>query len=108
MAGGFTLRVRPEATREIGAATDEVVIKLGREVEANARRIVPVGVSRGKHRGGTLRRSIRSEITRDKEGRVTMLIGADTKYARYVERGTSRMAAQPYLKPSLYQARVSA
>jgi hypothetical protein len=36
---------------------------------------------------------------------VTYSVGTNTEYAIYVEFGTSKMAAQPYLRPAAEQAR---
>jgi HK97 gp10 family phage protein len=47
---------------------------------------------------GNLRRSI---ALSDGPGDAEVTIGTDVEYAPYVEFGTSRMAAQPYLRPAL-------
>jgi HK97 gp10 family phage protein len=49
---------------------------------------------------GRLRASITHEIASDVEGLVGR-VGTDVEYAPYVEFGTGRMAAQPYLRPAL-------
>ena len=59
----------------------------------DARLIVPIDT-------GALRASIRT--TRDG---LTGTVGSDLDYASYVEEGTSRMAAQPFLSPALYRNR---
>ena len=59
------------------------------KVEGDAKAIVPVDT-------GTLRRSITHEASAT-EGKV----GTNVLYARYVEEGTRKMAARPYLKPAL-------
>lgn len=61
-------------------------------IEAAAKSNCPV-------RTGRLRDSI--EIRND--GPTARLIGTDLYYAIYVEKGTSRMAAQPFLRPALYR-----
>lgn len=53
---------------------------------------------RAPYRTGTLRRSIAIE---DGPGPLEVTIGTDLNYAPYVEFGTSRMAARPYLRPAL-------
>jgi HK97 gp10 family phage protein len=62
-------------------------------IRQDARRLVPILT-------GRLRGSIRQE----REG-LTGRVGSDVEYAGFVELGTSRMAAQPYLAPALYRAR---
>ena len=47
---------------------------------------------------GTLRRSITHVMALD--GR-TVYVGSNMEYAPYVEMGTSKMTAQPYLRPAL-------
>ena len=49
---------------------------------------------------GRLRSSIANEIGQDGEGLVAV-IGTNVEYAPYVELGTSKMAAQPFLLPAL-------
>jgi len=47
---------------------------------------------------GTLKRSIHiEELPQDR----AVAVGTDVEYAPYIEFGTSRMAAQPYLRPAL-------
>ncbi len=50
----------------------------------------------------------RSALTRIQEGaeaagRTSLRVGASAKYARFVEEGTRRMRAQPYLRPALVE-----
>jgi HK97 gp10 family phage protein len=58
-------------------------------VEADAKRIVPV-------RTGTLQRSIHSRQLEP----MRWWVGSEVHYAGYVEFGTSRMRARPYLRPA--------
>lgn len=60
------------------------------KVEAHAKRIVPFD-------SGDLHDSIHTEVS--DEG---MFVVADEEYAAHVELGTSKMAAQPFLRPALY------
>lgn len=56
---------------------------------------------------GTLRRSIRAVVSKDKAevhaGGSVAGIATPVEYAGYVELGTSKMAAQPYLRPAVEQ-----
>jgi HK97 gp10 family phage protein len=61
-----------------------------RIVETHAKLLAPVDT-------GTLR----SSITVDEVTPLEAIIGPHTDYAEHVEFGTSRMAAQPYLRPAL-------
>ncbi len=67
-----------------------LVLKSGLRVEAEAKRRAPV-------RTGALRNSIRSEM----EDEFTAVIGAYMPYAIYVEFGTRKMEARPYLRPAV-------
>lgn len=63
------------------------------ELERNAKDIVPVDT-------GTLMRSINTQM---EDGGKTAIIEPDTDYMTYVEYGTYKMAAQPYIRPSFYK-----
>lgn len=70
-----------------------VLERLGARVVELAKQIVPVRTGR-----------LRDSITMKFNGKDEVVIGSDVDYSVYVELGTSRMAAQPYLIPSLFQA----
>lgn len=75
---------------------------LGQAIGARAQRIVP-------KRTYALNDSIATETKRT-GAKVTTRVtagGGDVDYALYVERGTSIMAAQPYLRPALLQSRAA-
>ena len=59
-------------------------------VEADATLRAPVDT-------GNLRSSITHRVLSDEEAH----IGTNVEYAPYVEQGTSKMAAQPFLRPAL-------
>lgn len=108
MADGFRFVINPSADDAIGDALEDFLTdKLGPRIQANARRTVPVAE-------GNLKRAIILQVERDGDDS-TLQVGVDphapgitvdeVDYGRYVELGTSRMAAQPYLRPAVYQAR---
>lgn len=106
MADAFRIVVNADAGSLIGDALEEFFVKnLGPRIQANARRTVPV-------RTGDLKRSI--IVQTERTGDDTILqVGVDSDvagvdYGRFVEQGTSRAPAQPYLRPAVYQARGSA
>lgn len=66
-------------------------------VERAAKQACPVDT-------GRLRSSIAREVGNDERGLVAR-IGTDVSYGIYVEFGTARMRAQPYLRPALGAAR---
>lgn len=67
------------------------------KVEGAAKRLCPVDT-------GRLRASITHALDRDGEG-LLAVVGTDVEYAAFVELGTSRTRAQPYLRPALSEAR---
>lgn len=62
-------------------------------VERTAKRLCPVDT-------GRLRASITHALDRDSQGLVGV-VGTDVDYAPYVELGTSKAGAQPFLRPAL-------
>ena len=63
-------------------------------VEADAKRKAPVDT-------GRLRASITNEIREIARQVIEGRVGTNVDYARYLELGTSRMSAKPYLRPAL-------
>lgn len=87
------IRVENDNTDEIMAAvkraTEKALEMCGLQAEGYAKRLCPVDTGR-----------LRSSITHQVEGD-TAYIGTNVEYAAYVEYGTSKMRAQPYLKPAV-------
>lgn len=73
------------------------LLKRAVRVDAAAKRICPVDT-------GRLRSSITHALATDARG-LHALIGSNVDYAIFVELGTSRSPAQPYLRPALRAAR---
>lgn len=96
----------PGNTPETRAALN----RIGRSIVATAQRLAPISHEPGIA-GGSLRSTIRHKVASDSRG-VHVVIQAGgvmgssrfVDYAAYVEAGTSRMAAQPYLRPAVDQA----
>lgn len=65
----------------------------GARVERRAKMLCPVDT-------GRLRSSVTHATFRE-DGMLTEHIGTDVEYAPYVELGTSKMPAQPFLRPAL-------
>ena len=51
-------------------------------------------------RTGTLRRSIHTDVDQESEDRVSARVSPGVDYGVYVEMGTRKMAAHPYLRPA--------
>ena len=95
MAGtGVTIRIvsnrLPAVAAGLGAAVAEAVRKTTLDIEAEAKRLVPV-------RTGTLRRSIHSTF---ENGGRTGRVGPSVDYGVYVEFGSRGRAARPYMRPA--------
>lgn len=76
-----------------GAIAKEL-LKLGLQIEARAKDLCPVDT-------GRLRSSITSAL--EEEGdTIVAVIGTDVEYAPFIEFGTQRMEAQPFLVPAAY------
>lgn len=96
MAGrtGVTVRVLsnrlPQMPAQIHQAVVAEVQRASYDVEARAKQLAPV-------KTGTLRRSIHSGF---ENGGLTGLIGPSVLYGKFVEFGTRRMGARPYMRPA--------
>ena len=74
-------------------AAGAVIIEIAVTIEGAAKRSCPVDTGR-----------LRSSITHEIElvpGKVRGRVGSNVEYAAYVELGTRRTRAQPYLRPAL-------
>lgn len=76
----------PSLLREAG---DEICEATAEKTKPEAKRVVPV-------RTGNLRDHI--EVVKEAAG--VYHAGSEVEYAGYVERGTSKMRAQPYMRPA--------
>lgn len=84
----LTVRLRAAPAR-LGPALDDAVARTAQAVQASAQAAAPV-------RTGYLR----SSITTEHPAPGTAIVGPRAHYGGYVELGTSRMAARPYLFPA--------
>ena len=75
------------ATHEQRARALEAV---GMQAENYAKMLCPVDTG-----------NLRNSITHERGGEDYEIIGTNVEYAAYVEMGTSRQKAQPYLKPAV-------
>ena len=69
-----------------------VMSKTMQDIKAGARALAPVDT-------GNLKSSITADVTGSR-GTVRGEVGPTANYGRYVENGTSRQRAQPYLRPA--------
>lgn len=80
-------QVKAEFERAVLRALEEC----GLFAESVAKKLCPVDT-------GNLRNSISHTVARDEQ---VAYVGTNVEYAPYVELGTSRQRAQPYLKPAV-------
>lgn len=69
---------------------EQALIAIGMTAETYAKRDCPVDT-------GRLRNSITHEVRMDEK---SAYIGSNVEYAAFVEMGTTRMKARPYLRPA--------
>lgn len=79
-----------QVTQGIKSAINVALEKIGLLAEGYAQMKCPVDT-------GNLRGSITHEVS---EGEKAVYIGTNVEYAPYVELGTSKQKAQPYLRPA--------
>lgn len=76
-------------------AVQTAMQQVAEEAKAEAQSLAPVLT-------GLLRSSVFAQVdARGGSGRRTLVIGADAPYALYVELGTSRRAATPFIRPAV-------
>ena len=85
----LTMNRLPELSGMIQARAEQIVSKATFDVEAEAKTVVPVDT-------GNLKNSITANLVKPLEG----VVSTGVEYAEYVEYGTSKMAAQPYMTPA--------
>lgn len=97
-----SFRVTRTSPEQIIDQLIEPMTRLGKGIERRAKLLVPKDTF-------ALNDSIRSETRRQGNTIVIDVTagGGDVTYALYVEYGTSRMRAQPYLRPAMLQSGVS-
>lgn len=96
-------QIKNDRTKEITAQLEKAIEiameAVGMEAEGDVKEVTPVGTPESTgipyYVGGNLRNSITHEY--DKENH-TEYIGTVVEYAPYVELGTSKMDARPFLK----------
>lgn len=85
-----------EAEWHASAEAYAMMTGIGERILSIATAIAPVDT-------GTLARSIEMFVGEDGSGHLEVMVGSSLRYAGFVEFGTSRTPAQPYLRPALDQ-----
>lgn len=82
------------AANTVGRRAATATRKTGADINRDAKALAPVDT-------GNLRASGGMDISGDgRNGHMQVSVGFTANYAQYVEEGTSRMAAQPFLRPA--------
>lgn len=89
MAVTFISHVKECLTAETAARNGALEV-IGGKAEAHAKRACPVDTGR-----------LRNDITHAQYDEHTEIIGTSVEYGPYVELGTTRMKAQPFLRPAV-------
>lgn len=76
--------------REMPQRAEDLLELAARRVEKKAKTIVPVDTG-----------ALKNSITSWSKGPLVRFVGDGVEYGIYVEKGTSRMGAQPWLGPSI-------
>lgn len=79
-----------EVLKGLSDAVERALTRIGLEAEGYAKKECPVDT-------GNLRNSITYEVVQSEKA---VYIGTNVEYAAYVELGTVRTKAKPYLKPA--------
>lgn len=95
MAGlkGFEAWVKytDKVTRKTRKEIEKEVRKVGEDIVRDAKAVVPVDT-------GRLKKSINYKLSPD---RLSVKVGTDVYYSMFVEFGTYKMPARPYLTPAI-------
>lgn len=100
------VRVDDSELRELHALLEQAPAKVGREVSqavrASGGHMARRAAAVAPKRSGALARSISADFYGSaRSGRLVAVVGPTEHHGLFVERGTSKMAAQPFLGPSL-------
>ena len=79
----------PDALKGMDKAKAQALEIIGGKAEGYAKKLCPVDTG-----------NLRNSITHARYDENTEVIGTNVEYAPYVELGTVRMAARPYLRPA--------
>lgn len=101
MASGYEFKFEfnniPKFKQEMNEVKKEALETVGMYVQGEAKVRAPVGQYDNGQVGGRLRDSIDYKVASDNQ---SVQIGTDVEYGAYVEKGTYKMDAQPYLTPA--------
>lgn len=97
MSVSFKVKGVDRLVRKLAIKSKQARIATDRQLELSSKRIERMAKVKAPVDTGALKNSIFSA----KAGNLTYKVTAPQHYAIYVEKGTRKMRAQPYLKPAL-------
>lgn len=97
MSVSFKVKGVDHLVRQLAIKSKQARIATDRQLELSSKRIERMAKVKAPVDTGALKNSIFSA----KAGNLTYKVTAPQHYAIYVEKGTRKMRAQPYLKPAL-------
>ena len=97
MSVSFKVKGVDRLVRQLAIKNKQARIATDRQLELSSKRIERMAKVKAPVDTGALKNSIFSA----KAGNLTYKVTAPQHYAIYVEKGTRKMRAQPYLKPAL-------
>ena len=97
MSVSFKVKGVDRLVRQLAIKSKQARIATDRQLELSSKRIERMAKVKAPVDTGALKNSIFSA----KAGNLTYKVTAPQHYAIYVEKGTRKMRAQPYLKPAL-------
>lgn len=95
----FTSHV-DDALRELKQKKAQALEVIGGKAETYAKKLCPVGTPESTGIKGYIGGTLRNSITHQQYDEDTEVIGSNVEYAPYVELGTRKMKARPYLRPA--------
>ena len=86
--------------KALGSALEKALEELGFEAEKNAKIEITRAVYDTPERGYIRTGNLRNSISHDHDGS-SAYVGTNVEYAPYVELGTKRMKARPFIRPAV-------
>jgi len=88
--------------KKLQSVVEAKSLEIAESVASNARALAP-------SKTGALRRSIKAKKSKFKNGGAIVTVGGGEQYyASFIEFGTSKMAATPFLRPAIEMSRAKA
>jgi HK97 gp10 family phage protein len=100
MSATFTSLV-PEVLTELQKKKNKILEICGGKAETYAKKLCPVGTPESTGKPGYIGGTLKNSITHQQLDADSEVIGSNVYYAPYVELGTVKMKARPFLRRAL-------